>query len=373
MVGSEFGHLFRVTTWGESHGRAVGCTIEGCPSGLSLSEEDIQKELDRRKPGGRLASPRKEKDKVEILSGVFEGNTTGTPISLIVWNKDVKSKDYENIRDLFRPGHADYTYFAKYGVRDWRGGGRASARETVARVASGAIAKKILSNFGVKVGGYTKEIAGIRVNIGGDGSKFGGDSDFDFDKIIRMAEESIVRCPDKEATRMMEEKIVGARREGDSLGGIAEIIVHNPPPGLGEPVFLKLDAYLAYAVMSVGAVKGVEIGAGFKVSGMKGSEDNDPIVLKNNNISFSSNNAGGILGGISNGSDIVIRAAIKPTPSISKPQRSVNYRTMEEEEILIKGRHDPCIVPRAVPVLEAMIALTIVDCMMMQGLIPKFI
>jgi len=367
MVGSEFGHLFRTTTWGESHGKAVGCTVEGCPSGLRLNEEDIQKELDRRKPGGRLASPRKEKDKVEILSGVFEGNTMGTPISLVVWNKDVKSKDYENIKDLFRPGHADYTYFAKYGVRDWRGGGRASARETVARVASGAIAKKILSSFGVKVGGYTKEIAGIRIKLERERGLI------DFDEIMRRAEENILRCPDKETSMLMEEKIVDARREGDSVGGIAEIIVHNPPPGLGEPVFLKLDAYLAYAIMGVGAVKGVEIGAGFKVARMKGSEDNDPIVLRNNNISFSSNNAGGILGGISNGNDIVIRAAIKPTPSISKPQRSVNYKTMEEEEIVIRGRHDPCIVPRAIPVLEAMVALTITDCMMMQGLIPKFI
>lgn len=363
MIGSIFGYLFRTTTWGESHGKAVGCVVEGCPSGLDLSEKDIQKELDRRKPGGKLASPRKEKDRVEVLSGVFEGKTTGTPISMLVWNKDVDSKPYEEIKHVFRPGHADYTYFAKYGIRDWRGGGRASARETVGRVAAGAIAKKVIGNFGVYVGGYTKEIAGVECNTGSMG----------FDEIIERAEKDILRCPDSKASKLMEEKIIEARREGDSVGGVAEIIVRNPPPGLGEPVFLKLDAYLAYAIMSVPAVKGVEIGAGFRVAKMKGSENNDQFVLKpDNKIGFKTNNAGGILGGISNGEDIIVRAAIKPTPSISKPQKTVNYKKMEEEEIVIKGRHDPCIVPRAVPVLEAMVALVIADCMMLQGLIPRF-
>ncbi len=361
MIGNTFGYLFRVTTWGESHGKAVGCVVDGCPAGLELSEDDIQKELDRRKPGGKLASPRKEKDKVKILSGVFEGKTLGTPISMIVENVDVNSKPYEEIKYLFRPGHADFTYWAKFGIRDWRGGGRASARETVGRVMAGAIAKKILERFGVKVFGYTKEIAGISCDVSG----------MNADEIMRKAESNPVRCPDVEKAKLMEEVILNAKKEGDSVGGIAEIIVKNPPAGLGEPVFLKLDAYLAFAVMSVPAVKGVEIGAGFRVAKMRGSENNDPLVIRDGKIRFASNNAGGILGGISNGEDIVIRAAIKPTPSISKPQRTVNYKTMQEETIVIKGRHDPCIVPRAIPVLEAMVALVIVDCMIMQGLIPR--
>ncbi len=363
MIGNSFGYLFRVTTWGESHGKAVGCVVDGCPAGLELSEEDIQKELDRRKPGGRLSSPRKEKDRVIILSGVFEGKTLGTPICMMVENVDVNSKPYEEIKDLFRPGHADFTYWAKFGIRDWRGGGRASARETVGRVMAGAIAKKILSEFGVRVFGYTKEIAGISCDVSGMSS----------DEIIERAERNPVRCPDEEKAKLMEEAILKAKAEGDSVGGVAEIIVENPPSGLGEPVFLKLDAYLALAVMSVPAVKGVEIGAGFKVAKMRGSENNDPIVIRDEKIRFASNNAGGILGGISNGEDIVVRVAIKPTPSISKPQRTVNYRRMEEETIVVKGRHDPCIVPRAIPVLESMVALVIVDCMMMQGLIPRSI
>jgi len=361
MIGNTFGFMFRVTTWGESHGRAVGCVVDGCPAGLELSEEDVQKELDRRKPGGRLASPRKEKDRVKILSGVFEGRTLGTPISMIVENVDVNSKPYEEIKDLFRPGHADFTYWAKFGIRDWRGGGRASARETVGRVMAGAIAKKILERFGVRVFGYTKEIAGISCDVSG----------MDADEIVKRAENNPVRCPDEEKAKLMEEAILKAKNEGDSVGGVAEIIVSNPPAGLGEPVFLKLDAYLAFAVMSVPAVKGVEIGAGFGVAKMRGSENNDPLVIRDGRIRFESNNAGGILGGISNGEDIIVRVAIKPTPSISKPQRTVNYRKMREEIIRIKGRHDPCIVPRAIPVLESMVALVIVDCMMMQGLIPR--
>ncbi len=362
MTGSIFGQIFRTTTWGESHGRAVGCVVEGCPSGLTLGEEDIQKELDRRRPGGRLASSRKEKDKVEILSGIFENRATGTPISLLIWNKDVDSKPYEKFKDLFRPGHADYTYFAKYGVRDWRGGGRASARETVGRVAAGSIAKKILKNFGVSVGGYSREIAGIKCEI-----------PWEFEESVQRAESNELRCPDETAARQMEQKIIEARKEGDSVGGIAEVVVRSPPAGLGEPVFNKLDAYLAYAIMSVPAVKGVEIGAGFEVARMRGSEDNDPITVDKGDMRFETNNAGGILGGVSNGEDIVLRAAIKPTPSISRTQKTVNYRKMEEEEIEIKGRHDPCIVPRAIPVLEAMTALVITDCMMMQRLIPRFV
>ncbi len=364
MMGNTFGYLFRVTTWGESHGKAVGCVVDGCPAGLELSEKDIQVEVDRRKPRGIISTKRREKDEVIILSGVFEGKTLGTPISMLVYNRDVDSKPYEEIKDLFRPGHADYTYFAKFGVRDWRGGGRASGRETVARVMAGAVAKKILERFDVRIMGYVREIGGIRCDI--------DPSSFD-DEMYRRAESNPVRCPDLEVARAMEDEIIRVMEEGDSLGGIVEIVVKNPPAGLGEPVFLKLDAYLAFAVMSVPAVKGVEIGAGFRVSRMKGSECNDPIVIRDGKIRFEKNDAGGILGGISNGEDIVIRAAIKPTPSISKEQRTVNYREMREEIIRIRGRHDPCIVPRAVPVLESMVAIVIVDCMMMQGLIPRFL
>ncbi|RLI78548.1 chorismate synthase [Archaeoglobales archaeon] len=360
MVGNTFGYAFKLTSYGESHGKAVGCIIDGCPSNLELCEKDIQKELDRRKPGGRLASKRKEEDKAIILSGVFNGRTLGTPISIIVENKDVDSKPYEHIKHVFRPGHADYTYYAKYGMRDWRGGGRASARETVARVAAGAIAKKILDKFGIKIVGYTKEIGGISCDVSG----------LSVDEIYEKAEKSVVRCPDEEKSALMEEKILEVMKEKDSVGGIVEVIVKNVPAGIGEPVFLKLDAYLAFAIMGIPAVKGVEIGAGFKVAKMRGSENNDPIVVGDNKIAFETNNAGGVLGGISNGDDIVVRAAIKPTPSISKPQRTVSV-DLKEEIIEIKGRHDPCIVPRAVPVVEAMVALVIVDLMMLQGLIPK--
>jgi chorismate synthase len=361
MTGNTFGKLFRLTTFGESHGKAVGCVIDGCPAGLDLSEADIQKELERRKPGGWLASPRKEKDEVRILSGVFEGKTLGTPIAMVVENRDVDSRPYEEIKDIFRPGHADYTYHAKYGIRDWRGGGRASARETVARVAGGAVAKKLLGTFGIRVVGYTREIAGVECDVSG----------LTLDEIHARAEKSDVRCPDSEAEKQMIERVVEARKEGDSVGGIAEVIVSGVPPGLGEPVFWKLDAYLAFAFMGVPAVKGVEIGSGFKAARMRGSEHNDWMTWEKG-VRFLSNNAGGVLGGISTGQDIVIRAAIKPTASISKVQKTVTVRG-ENVEISVKGRHDPCIVPRAIPVLEAMAALVIADCMMLQGLIPRFL
>lgn len=360
MVGNTFGYAFKLTSYGESHGKAVGCIVDGCPANLELCEEDIQKELDRRRPGGRLASKRKEEDRAVILSGVLEGKTLGTPISIIVENKDVDSKSYEAIKHVFRPGHADYTYYAKYGIRDWRGGGRASARETVARVAAGAIAKKILDKFGIRVVGYTKEIGGIACDVSG----------LSINEIREKSEKSVVRCPDEEKSALMEKKILETMKEKDSVGGVVEVIARNVPAGLGEPVFLKLDAYLAFAIMGVPAVKGVEIGAGFKVAKMKGSENNDPIVVRNDKIAFETNNAGGVLGGISNGDDIVVRAAIKPTPSISKPQKTVSI-DLREEIIEIKGKHDPCIVPRAVPVIEAMVALVIVDLMLLQGLIPK--
>jgi chorismate synthase len=365
MVGNTFGHLFRVTTWGESHGKAVGCVIDGCPAGLDLSEEDVQKEVDRRKPKSAISTSRRERDEVVILSGVFEGKTIGTPISMLVFNRDVNSKPYEEIKHLLRPGHADYTYLAKFGVRDWRGGGRASGRETVARVMAGAVAKKILDKFGIRVVGFTRELGGVKCYI--------DVTEHDLDEIYERVESNPVRCPDPEIAKVMEKTIFDAKSEGNSVGGIAEIIVRNVPAGLGEPVFLKLDAYLSFALMGIPAVKGVEIGAGFDVAKMMGSECNDPIVLRDGKIAFETNNAGGILGGISNGDDIVIRVAIKPTPSISKPQRTVNYVKMCEEEIVVRGRHDPCIVPRAIPVLEAMVSIVIVDCMMMQGLIPRFL
>ncbi|MEM0332681.1 MAG: chorismate synthase [Archaeoglobaceae archaeon] len=354
-----FGYIFRVTTFGESHGKAVGCIIDGCPAGLKLDEEFIANEMKRRRPGGVYASKRKEEDVVEILSGIFNGTTLGTPIAMLIRNVDIDSKAYEDIKTVFRPGHADFTYQAKFGVYDYRGGGRASGRETAARVAAGAVAKQILKEFGIRVIGYAKEIAGIRCEVE------------DYEKAFEIAEKNALRMPDEEAEKLAEEKVEEAIREGDSLGGIVEVVAKNVPAGLGEPVFGKLDAYLAFAVMSIPAVKGVEIGRGFEVSKLKGSENNDEIFIKNGRVAFRTNNAGGILGGISNGEDIVIRAAIKPTPSISKEQRSVDWSKMEEVKIRVKGRHDPCIVPRAVPVVEAMVSMVLVDCMMLQGIIPR--
>lgn len=354
-----FGYAFRVTTWGESHGKAVGCVIDGCPAGLEIDEEFIQKEMERRRPGGEFSSKRKEIDKVEILSGVLNGFTLGTPISMLVWNVDVDSSPYEELKTIPRPGHADWSYYAKFGIRDWRGGGRASARETVARVSAGAIAKLILKKYGIRVLGYAKEIGGIKFDVE------------DVEKAFEIAEKSPIRCPDEKKEREAEELIKKVMREGDSVGGIVEIVAKNVPAGLGEPVFGKISAYLAYALMSIPSVKGFEIGRGFEVSKLRGSENNDPIILRDGKIRFATNNAGGILGGITNGEDIVLRIAVKPTPSIAKKQRSVDYEKMEEVEISVKGRHDPCIVPRIVPVAEAMVSIVLVDCMLLQGLIPR--
>jgi chorismate synthase len=341
MSGNSFGKKFRIMTWGESRGKAVGVVIDGCPSGLELTEKDIQKELDRRKPGqSDVTTQRKETDKVEILSGVFEGKTLGTPIALMVKNETTDTKGYENLKNVFRPGHADYTYYKKYGIYDYRGGGRASARETLGRVAAGGIAKKILNKKGIKIIAYTKQIGNIKAK------------QIDFDEI----EKNHIRCPDKEAAKRMEEKILEIKGLQDSVGGIVEVIVKNVPPGLGNPVFDKLDADLAKALMSIGGVKGVEIGAGFKVAEMLGSENNDQITKKG----FRTNNAGGILGGISTGQDIVIRIAVKPTPSIGKEQKTINFEG-DNRKIKIKGDHDPCICPRIVPVAEAMISLVIAD------------
>lgn len=353
MAGSTFGRLFQVTTWGESHGKGIGVVVDGCPAGLELNEEKIQKYLNRRKPGQtRYSTPRKEDDLVEIQSGVFEGKTTGTPISMVVYNKTQRSKDYSEIAQYYRPGHADYTFDEKYGFRDYRGGGRSSGRETIGRVAAGAIASELLKEFGVQVTAYTKSIGGITID----------ESKASFDKIM----ESPLYMPDLEASAQAELLLEGKMQAMDSAGGVIECIAKGMPAGVGEPVFEKLDANLAKAVMSIGAVKGVEIGDGFGVADMFGSENNDSFIIDSEkNISKKTNHAGGILGGISDGSDIILRAAIKPTPSIARSQQTIN-KSGENIEIEIKGRHDPIIVPRAVVVVEAMTALTLVDMLMVS-------
>lgn len=346
MAGNTFGKAFRVTTWGESHGEALGAVIDGCPPLIPLTEDDIQAELDRRRPGkGALVTKRKEPDRVRILSGVFEGKTTGTPISLIVFNKDVDSSAYEPLRDVFRPGHGDYTFLKKYGIRDHRGGGRASARETVARVAAGAVARKVLSREGMSVFAYTLELGGIQAN-----------------RIdLGLLDQNSLFCPDQEAAARMEERIRDVKSRQDTLGGIVEIIAKGCPAGLGEPVFDKLDADLAKAMMSIGAVKGVEIGSGFQAARALGSENNDPITP----AGFSSNNAGGILAGISNGDDIVVRVAVKPIPSIGKPQKTVDIG-MQAREITVGGRHDISAIPRIVPICASMMCLTLADHLLRQ-------
>jgi len=313
---------------------------------MDLSAEDIQTELNRRRPGqGKGSSPRKEKDRVEILSGIFEGKTTGTPISLLVWNEDVDSRPYEALKDVFRPGHADFTYQAKYGIRDHRGGGRASARETVGRVAAGAVAKKILEEKKIKVMAYTVELGGVRAEK------------MDYPEI----EKNDLFCPDKDAAKKMEGKIQEAKLQGDTLGGIVEILVRGCPAGLGEPVFDKLEADLAKGLMSIGAIRGVEVGAGFGVARMRGSQCNDPLGPEG----FEKNDAGGILGGISNGADILLRVAVKPIPSIGLEQRTVNH-AMRPVTIKIQGRHDVSAIPRINPVCEAMVAIVLADHLLMQ-------
>jgi chorismate synthase len=343
LAGNTFGRLFSVTTWGESHGAALGAVIDGCPPAIPLGPADIQKDMDRRRPGRPLTSPRTETDTVEILSGVFEGLTTGTPISLIIYNRDVRSSDYSEISQLYRPGHADRTYEQKYGLRDWRGGGRSSARETAARVAAGAVARKFLDGRGIFVQAFTLALAGVQCR------------DFDPEEIDRNP----LCCPDPQAAQKMLARLEELRTAGDSAGGIVEIRAKGCPPGLGEPVFDKLDARLAAAIMSVGAVKGVEIGEGFRAAGMLGSQNNDPVTPEG----YESNHAGGILGGISTGMDIILRAAVKPIPSISMPQRTVDTRG-KPSHITVTGRHDISAIPRIIPVLEAMTLLVLADFML---------
>ena len=354
MAGSTYGQMYRVTTWGESHGEALGVVIDGCPAGLELSEADIQPYLDRRKPGAtKYATPRKEDDEVNILSGVFEGQATGTPISMAVYNKTQRSKDYTNIKNIYRPGHADMTFDKKYGIRDYRGGGRSSGRETLSRVCAGAVAAKFLKELGIRATAYTKSIGGITADT--DTSHIDRYSD----KILQ----SPLYMPDLEASGKAEQALEDAMRSGDSLGGIIECVVQGMIPGLGEPVFDKLDAELSKAVMSIGAVKGIEIGEGFAVAGMRGSENNDSLYMAGSDAVKKTNHSGGTLGGISDGSDIVLKAAIKPTPSISRTQATVTKQGIDTS-VEIGGRHDPVIVPRAVVVVESMVNIVLMDMML---------
>jgi chorismate synthase len=355
MAGNTFGHSFRITTWGESHGKALGVVVDGTPAGLTLDEADIQKELDRRRPGqSSAATARKEKDQVEILSGVFEGTTTGTPISLIVYNKDANSSSYDKLRNKPRPGHADFAYMEKYGHRDHRGGGRSSGRETIGRVAAGAIAKKLLAAYGIEVVAHVIELGGIQAeNIDPD--------------IKNAIKKNPVRCADPAAAAKMLEMIEKIRSCGESTGGIVEILVTGVPTGLGKPVFNKIDSDIATAMMGIGAVKGIEFGAGFKAARMKGSEMNDAFGVDNETIKPLTNNAGGVLGGVTTGMPIICRCAVKPTPSISLPQRTADMVTKKEEIIEIRGRHDPTIPPRMVPVAEAMMAIVLADHMIQSG------
>ena len=349
-MGNTFGHLFRITTFGESHGGAVGVVIDGCPPHVPISTEEIQRELDRRRPGqSRLVTQRRESDTVHILSGVFEGKTLGTPICLLVWNEDARPEAYEHFKDLYRPSHADYTYDTKYGIRDWRGGGRSSARETVGRVAAGAIAKKILQEQGVQIVGWVEKIHTLRAEVDPD------------TVTLEQVEANPVRCPDPAVAEAMAQAIEQARRQGDSLGGVVGCVARGVPPGWGDPVFDKLDADLAKAMLSIPAAKGFEIGSGFAGTDLTGSQHNDPFYVdKQGGVRTRTNHSGGVQGGISNGENILVRVAFKPTATIMMPQETVNVRR-EPAVLKAKGRHDPCVLPRAVPIVEAMMALVLVD------------
>ncbi len=361
MAGSTFGNMFKITTWGESHGPGIGVVVDGCPAGLELSESDIQVYLDRRKPGAsRYATQRKESDSVEILSGIFEGRTTGTPISMLVRNTSQKSSDYSDIASYYRPGHADYTFDQKYGFRDYRGGGRSSGRETIGRVAAGAIAAKLLAELGITVAAYTQAIGSIEIP----------DPECPLDQLdIQEARSNPTGMPDRETSLRAEAYLKRCMEDLDSAGGIVVCRILNIPAGIGEPVFEKLDANLARAIMSIGAVKAFEIGDGVKVSAANGSTNNDSFRMSDNRITKSTNHAGGILGGISDGSEIVLRAHFKPTPSIFQKQDTVN-KNGEDVTVQIRGRHDPIIVPRAVVVVESMTALTILD-MLLQNMTSR--
>ncbi len=349
---NKFGNIFNFTTFGESHGEAIGCVVDGCPSLIDLSESDIQKYLDKRKPGqSKFTTQRQENDEVKILSGVFEGKTTGTPIALLIHNQDHKSQDYGDIKDKFRPSHADYTYFKKYGIRDYRGGGRSSARETAMRVGAGAIARKIIEQNNIEIFGYISQIGEKKID----------QNSIDFNEINNNE----LFCPDKKAVGEFSDYLLDIRKKGDSVGAIIEIIARNVPVGLGEPIYDKLDARLASAMMSINAVKGVEIGFGMSSANLRGSQVADEMFNDNGTIKFSSNNSGGVIGGISSGQDLVVRFAVKPTSSILIPRKTIDING-NNCEIITKGRHDPCVGIRAVPVGEAMMALVLADFILMS-------
>jgi chorismate synthase len=362
LAGNSIGKEFVVTSFGESHGKCVGVVIDGCPAGLSLSEKDIQPELDSRiPPQPKIVSGRIEKDKVNILSGVFNGFTTGAPIAMLVANEEADSSDYEMMKDLPRPGHADYPARVRYGgFNDYRGGGQFSGRVTVALIMAGAVAKKLLNVFDVDVLAYTTAVGKVKMGKA-----------LNSPEIRKRKYETAVRCPDLACAEAMEEAIVKARKEGDSIGGIIECIGLNVPAGVGEPLFDAMDADIAKVLLAVPAVKGVEFGSGFAAAELKGSEDNDAYRKKGGKVVALTNNAGGILGGLSSGMPIVVRVAVKPTSSIAKEQRTVNLSRMEDAEIKVGGRHDPCVVPKAVPVVEAAVAITLADHMIRAGVIPK--
>jgi chorismate synthase len=360
MPANLLGERFAVMSFGESHGRCVGAVIDGCPAGLPIEVEEIQREVDLRRPSSTISTARAEPDRVDILSGVFNNRTTGAPICMVVWNRDVDSTPYEEIRYTPRPGHADYPARVKYlGFEDYRGGGRFSARVTVGFVMAGAVAKKLLRRcLGVRIIAYTKEIAGIRA------------SEMSLDEIERRRYLNEVRCPDEEAAKLMREKILEAKEEGDSVGGIIECIVDGLRPGVGEPIFSSLDSELSKAIFSIPAVKGVEFGLGFQAARVKGSENNDEYTIRDGKIVTVTNRCGGVLGGLSTGMPLIFRAAFKPPSSIAKKQKTVDLKSMKEVEISVKGRHDPCVVPRAVPIVEAVTAIVLADLALRGGYIP---
>jgi chorismate synthase len=351
MAGNSFGELFKITTFGESHGGAVGVVVDGCPPGLEISEADIQEQLDRRKPGqSDITTPRKEEDTIHILSGVFEGYTTGTPIMMLAYNKDQRSEDYNHLHKAFRPSHADFTYLSKYGLRDWRGSGRASARETLGRVAAGAIARKFLSeSLGIEIVSYVEQVGSIGSNVTPD------------DVTLEEIESNIIRCPDQDAATKMINLVREVQADGDSIGGIIRCVIRNVQPGLGEPVFDKLHADLGKAMLSINAVKGFEIGLGFNAVHLRGSEHNDPFIVSDDGeVTTKTNNAGGVLGGISTGTTITFRVAFKPVATIGKEQDTVTTGG-QPTKLAASGRHDPCVLPRAVPIVDAMAALVLAD------------
>ncbi len=355
-MGNSFGKVFKISTFGESHGKGLGVIIDGCPAGLPIDEEFIRTELQRRKPGqSKITTQRKEEDECQILSGVFEGKTTGTPISIVILNTDQKSKDYSHIADKFRPSHADYTYFEKYGTRDYRGGGRSSARETAARVAAGAVAKLLLRHYGISIHAFVSQAGQIKLEK--------NYQELDFNEI----EKNIVRCPDPKVAEDMIEYIDEIRKSRDTVGGVVTCVAQNVPPGLGEPVFDRLHAELGKAMLSINAVKGFEFGSGFQGVAMRGSEHNDEFYKDGDKVRTKTNYSGGIQGGISNGEDIYFRVAFKPVATIMKDQQSINEGG-EEVTVTGKGRHDPCVVPRAVPIVEAMTAMVLADNLLLNRL-----